>query len=75
MGIKVCGIQVAGPFWGPERGYNRGKFGYLKNIPLTNQWPKCIDTWYETLPWDKEIQDCANEVPGVIHGPRGHSFV
>jgi len=77
MGIKVCAIQGAGPFWGPERGYNRGNFGYLKNIPLTNQWPECIDIWYEVLPWDKEIQDCANEVPGVINGPtpRGHSFV
>jgi len=21
MGIKVCTIQGAGPFWGPERGY------------------------------------------------------
>jgi len=73
----MCVIQGAGPFWGPERGYNRGDFGYLKNTPLTNQWPKCIDIWYETLPWDKEIQVCANTVPGVINGlaPRGHIFV
>jgi len=47
MGIKVCTNQGAGPFWGPERGYNRGNFGYLKNIPLTNQWPEYIDIWYE----------------------------
>jgi len=47
MEIKVCANQEAGPFWGPERGYNRGNLGYLKNIPLTNQWPECIDIWYE----------------------------
>jgi len=69
MGIKMYVIQRAGPFWGPETGYNRGNFGYLKNIPLTNQLPKCIDIWYEALPWDKEIQVCANKVPGVINGP------
>jgi len=77
MGIKVCAIQGAGPFWGTERGYNRGNLGYLKNIPLTKQWPECIDIWYEALHWDKQIQVCANKVPGVIKGPapRGHSFV
>jgi len=47
MEFKVCANQEAGPFWGPERGYNRGNFGYLKNIPLTNQWPECIDIRYE----------------------------
>jgi len=54
-----------------------GNFGYLKNISLTNQWPECIDIWYEALPWDKGIKLCANKVPGVINGPtpRGHSFV
>jgi len=30
MGIKVCENQVAGPFWGPEGGYNRGNVWYLK---------------------------------------------
>jgi len=42
MGIKVCAIQGAGPFWDPERGYkyNMGNFGYQKNIPLKNQWPR-----------------------------------
>jgi len=77
MGInKLCAVQGAGPFlfWGPERGYNRGKFGCLKNSPFTNQWPKSIDIWYEALPWDKEFQVCANKVPEVINGPtpRGH---
>jgi len=47
MGIQVCENQGAGTFWGPERGYNRGNFGYLKTIPLTNHWPKCIDIWNE----------------------------
>jgi len=47
MEIKVCANQEAGTFWGPERGYNTGNFGYLKNIPLTNQWPECIVIWYE----------------------------
>jgi len=77
MGIIVCAVQGAGPFSGPDRGYNRGNFGYLKNIPLTNQCPECIDIWYEALPWDKKIRVCANKVPGVINGPtpRGHSFV
>jgi len=66
----VCAIQGAGPFWGPERGYYRGIFRYVKNI-LTNQWPdhECIDIWYKALPWDKEIQVCANKVPEVINGP------
>jgi len=61
----------------PERGYNRGNFGYLKSIPLTNQWPECIDIWDEALPWDNEIEVGANIVPGVIKAPapRGHSFV
>jgi len=73
----MCAIQGAGPFWDPETGYKSRYFGYLKNIPLTNQWPECIDIWYEALPWDTEIQVCANKVPGVISGPapRGHSFV
>jgi len=28
-------------------------------------------------PWDKEIQGCANKVPGIINGPapRGHTFI
>jgi len=48
MGIQVCVNQGSGPFWGPERGYNRDNFGYMnKNIPLTNHWPECIDIWYE----------------------------
>jgi len=47
MGIKMCTNQGAGPFWGPERGYNRGNVGYLKTIPLTNHWPECIGIWYE----------------------------
>jgi len=25
MGIQACATQEAGPFWGPEKGYNRGK--------------------------------------------------
>jgi len=43
----VCTNQGSGPFWGPERGYDRGNFGCLKTIPLTNHGPKCIDIWYE----------------------------
>jgi len=46
MGIKVYTNQGAGPFWSPERGYSRGNFGYLKHIPLTNQWPECIDIMF-----------------------------
>jgi len=34
MEIKVCTNQEAGPFWGPERGYNRGKFGYSSHKPM-----------------------------------------
>jgi len=37
MGIKVCANQGTGPFWWPAGGYNRGKFGNLKSISLTNQ--------------------------------------
>jgi len=47
MEINMCANQAAALFWGPERGYNRGNFGYLKNIRLTNQWSECIDIWYE----------------------------
>jgi len=36
MGIKICSNQGDGPIWGPDRGYNRGNFRYLKNITLTN---------------------------------------
>jgi len=43
----VCANQESGPFWGPVRGYNKGNFGYLRNNPLTNQWPEFIDIWYE----------------------------
>jgi len=62
---------------GPRKRVQCGNFGYLKNISLTNQWPECIDIWYEALPCAKEIQVYANKVPGVINGPtsRGHSFV
>jgi len=41
----------------------------LKNIPLTNKWPECIDIWYEALLWDKEILVCANKLPGVTNDP------
>jgi len=67
MGIKVCLNQGDCPFWGPDRGYNRGNCGDLKNIALTNQWPECIDNCMKQ-PWHKEIQVCANKVPGVIRG-------
>jgi len=47
MVIKVCSNQGDCPFWGPDRGNNRGNCRYLKNIPLTNQWPECIAILYE----------------------------
>jgi len=53
MIIQACANQGAGPFWGPERDYNREKFWYL-NIAetftnlLTNNWPECIVIWYES---------------------------
>jgi len=34
----VYAIQGTGPFWGPERGYKRGNFGYMIDIPLTNHY-------------------------------------
>jgi len=49
IGIKVCSNQGDSPFGGPDRHYNMGNFGYLKNIPLTNQWPECIDILYEVI--------------------------
>jgi len=42
MRIKVGTNQGAVSFC-----YNMGNFGYLKNIPLTNQWPECINIRYE----------------------------
>jgi len=35
MGIKVCENQGAVTFWSPERDYNRGNFGYLKTVILS----------------------------------------
>jgi len=35
MRIQVCKNQGSGPFWGPERGFNSGNFGYLKEIFLS----------------------------------------
>jgi len=35
--IVIQGYQSVCNSRGPERGYNRENFGYLKNIPLTNQ--------------------------------------
>jgi len=32
MEIKVCANQEAGPFWGPERGYNKGNFGWTRRF-------------------------------------------
>jgi len=49
MGIQVCTNQGAGPFWGLERGYNRGNFWYLKIFSVTNHWHECIDIWYEAF--------------------------
>jgi len=68
MEIKVCANQEAGPFWGPERGYSRGNFGYLKNVPLTNNGPNIL-IFGMKQPWDKEIQVCATKVHRVINGP------
>jgi len=71
MGIKVCAIQGAGPFWGPESGYNRGNFEYLKNIPLTNHYgPNALLFGMKCYLGTREIQVCANKVPGVINGPK-----
>jgi len=57
------------------KGYIIGNFGYMKTIPLTNH---CLDALIFGMkqPWDKEMQVCANKVPGVISpAPRGISFV
>jgi len=40
----LCANQGAGPFLGPERGYKRGHFGYLKTFPLTK--PPTRMHWY-----------------------------
>jgi len=69
MEIEVCANQEAGPFWGPERGYNRGNIGYLKNIPSPNAL-----IFGMKQPWDKEIKVCANKVPGGhkwLHSQKG----
>jgi len=59
--------QEADSFWGPERGYSRDHFGYLKNVPLTNDSPNAL-IFGMKQPWDQEILVCANKVPGVING-------
>jgi len=74
MEIKVCATQEAGSLWGPERGHNRGNFGCLKNIPLTNQRPECIDIWYEATFGQGDSSLC-NKVPGVPErGQKGEFF-
>jgi len=44
MGIKVCSNQGDGPFWGPDRGYNKGNFGYLKKY--SSYKPLARNHWY-----------------------------
>jgi len=66
----VCANQEAGPFWGPERGYNRGNCGYLSQ---TNGLNALIFGMKQ--PWDKEIQVCANKVPRVINGPTPRNWL
>jgi len=62
---------------GPRK---RLQYGYLKNIPLTNQWLNAL-IFGMKQPWDKEIQVCAKKVPGVINsptprkGPKGEIFL
>jgi len=50
MGIKVCVNQGASPFWGPERGYNRGNFGYVKT---SSHKPLAWMHWY--LMWSNLV--------------------
>jgi len=77
MGIEVCENQGAHPFWGPERGYNRGNFGYLKKVFLSQTTGPNALIFGMTHHWDMEIHVCTNKVPGVINGPtlRGHIFI
>jgi len=42
MGIKVCANQGADTYWGPERGYNRGTFGYLKKFLSQTNGPNAL---------------------------------
>jgi len=50
----MCANKGAGPFYGPERGYNKGNFGYLKNVPLTNSGPNALIFGMKQH-WNKEI--------------------
>jgi len=43
MGIQVGAGQVAAPFYGQVRGYNRGHLGYLKIFLSQTSGPKYID--------------------------------
>jgi len=60
MEIKVCANQEACPFWGLEEVYNRGNFGYLKKIFLSQTNGLNALIFGMNHPWDKEIQVCAN---------------
>jgi len=73
MGIQICSNKGAGFFWGPIRDKIRN---ILIDLLLMNHWLECIYIFMEH-PWGKEIQVCANEVPGVTNGHalRGHSFI
>jgi len=65
-------------FWAKKEATNRGNFGYLKTIPLTNLTGPNALIFSTKQSWDKETQVGANKkVPGVINGPapRGPSFV
>jgi len=61
MGIKLCTNQGAGPFWGSEKDYNRGNFGFLK-IFLSQTTGLNALIFCMKQPWNKETQVCTNQV-------------
>jgi len=47
MVIKVCTNQGAGPFWAQKEATIWEILGIWKIFLLENEWPECIDIWYE----------------------------
>jgi len=57
MEIKCEQIKRLVPF-GAQKEATTGEIGYLKNIPLTNQCPECIDIWYEATLGQEDSSLC-----------------
>jgi len=67
--FKFAQIKGLAPFGAQKKATIGEIWGIWKKIPLTYHiWPDAL-VFGMKHPWDKEIQLCTNNVPGVINGP------